>query len=97
MGRLNGHFFNIGCISTIKIFYIQGMKNTDISFYEANASLKLDKVATLENFGMTDKELKKSLEKSEKPLGVFRIHYTPMGNIVFWYAYRVWIPLVKTV
>lgn len=48
------------------------MKNTDISFYEANASLKLDKVATLENFGMTDKELKKSLEKIRKALGVFQ-------------------------
>lgn len=48
------------------------MKNTDISFYEANASLKLDKVATLENFGMTDKELKKSLEKIRKALGGFQ-------------------------
>lgn len=69
MGRLNGHFFNIGCISTIKIFYIQGMKNTDISFYEANASLKLDKVATLENFGMTDKELKKVWKNQKSPWG----------------------------
>lgn len=48
------------------------MKNTDISFYEANANLKLDKVATLENFGMTDKELKKSLEKIRKTLGDFQ-------------------------
>ncbi|MCK5440883.1 MAG: polyphosphate kinase 2 family protein [Maribacter sp.] len=48
------------------------MKNIDISFYEANASLKLDKVATLENFGMTDKELKKSLEKIRRALGDFQ-------------------------
>jgi PPK2 family polyphosphate:nucleotide phosphotransferase len=44
----------------------------DISFYEANANLKLDKVTTLENFGMTDKELKKSLVNIRRALGDFQ-------------------------
>jgi PPK2 family polyphosphate:nucleotide phosphotransferase len=48
------------------------MKNIDISFYEANGSLKLDKVATFENFGATDKTLKKSVEKIRKDLGDFQ-------------------------
>ncbi len=48
------------------------MKNIDISFYEANASLKLDKVATFENFGVTDKALKKSVEEIRKDLGDFQ-------------------------
>lgn len=48
------------------------MKNIDISLYKANASLKLGKVATFENFGVTDKALKKSVEEIRKNLGDFQ-------------------------
>jgi len=44
----------------------------EISFYKANSSMKLDKVGTFENFGATDKVLKKSLDKIRKELGDFQ-------------------------
>ncbi len=55
-----------------KIFYIQGMKNIDITSFRANSSLKLASTPTNVNFGATDKELKKNLEQIREELGDFQ-------------------------
>ncbi|EAR00221.1 hypothetical protein FB2170_01105 [Maribacter sp. HTCC2170] len=55
-----------------KIFYIQGMKNVDINAYKAIKDVNLAEIPTFENFGVTDKELKKDLEKIREDLGDFQ-------------------------
>lgn len=55
-----------------KIFYIQGMKNIDITSFRANSSLKLASTPTNVNIGATDKELKKNLEQIREELGNFQ-------------------------
>ena len=55
-----------------KIFYIQGMKNIDITSFRANSSLKLSSTPTNVNFGTTDRQLKKNLEQIREELGDFQ-------------------------
>ena len=55
-----------------KIFYIQGMKHIEIKTYRADSATKLAILSTKEDFGLTDKELKKGLRKVRKELGEFQ-------------------------
>ena len=55
-----------------KKFYIQLMKQIDINTYKAIPETKLSERTTFENFGVTDKELKKDLEKIREDLGDFQ-------------------------
>ena len=48
------------------------MKNIDIGSYKANASINLEKTSTFEDFGLTEKELKKDLEDIREDLGDFQ-------------------------
>lgn len=55
-----------------KIFYIQGMKSIDIKNYKADLATNLEVIPTIENFGATDKQLKKDLRTVRKELGEFQ-------------------------
>jgi PPK2 family polyphosphate:nucleotide phosphotransferase len=48
------------------------MKNIDIKNYKANLATNLDIISTIENFGVTDKQLKKDLRTIRKELGEFQ-------------------------
>ncbi len=48
------------------------MKNIDIASYKADTSINLGKTSTFEDFGLTEKELKKDLEKIREDLGDFQ-------------------------
>ncbi len=48
------------------------MKNIDIGSYKADTSINLGKTSTFEDFGVTEKELKKDLEKIREDLGAFQ-------------------------
>ena len=48
------------------------MKNIDIGSYKADTSTNLGKTSTFEDFGVTEKELKKNLEKIREDLGDFQ-------------------------
>jgi len=48
------------------------MKNIDIASYKADTSINLGKTSTFEDFGRTEKELKKDLEKIREDLGDFQ-------------------------
>ncbi len=48
------------------------MKNIDIGPYKADKSINLGKTSTFEDFGVTEKELKKDLEKIREDLGDFQ-------------------------
>ena len=48
------------------------MKNIDIGSYKADTSINLGKTSTFEDFGVTEKELKKDLEKIREDLGDFQ-------------------------
>ena len=48
------------------------MKNIDIGSYKADTSINLGKTSTFEDFGATEKELKKDLEKIREELGDFQ-------------------------
>ncbi|MBD0779106.1 polyphosphate kinase 2 family protein [Maribacter sp. ANRC-HE7] len=48
------------------------MKNIDINSYKANSTTKLSELPTYEDFGVTNKELKKDLRKLRKELGDFQ-------------------------
>ncbi len=48
------------------------MKNIDIGSYKADTSINLGKTSTFEDFGVTEKELKKDLEKIRENLGDFQ-------------------------
>ena len=48
------------------------MKNIDIGSYKADTSINLGKTSTFEDFGVTEKELKKNLEKIREDLGDFQ-------------------------
>lgn len=48
------------------------MKNIDIRSYKANSSINLGKTSTFEDFGVSEKELKKDLEKIREDLGDFQ-------------------------
>ena len=48
------------------------MKNIDIGSYKADTSTNLEKTSTFEDFGVTEKELKKDLEKIRENLGDFQ-------------------------
>ncbi|WP_041632993.1 PPK2 family polyphosphate kinase [Maribacter sp. HTCC2170] len=48
------------------------MKNVDINAYKAIKDVNLAEIPTFENFGVTDKELKKDLEKIREDLGDFQ-------------------------
>ena len=55
-----------------KIFYIQGMNNIDIKNYKADLATNLDVIPTIEDFGVTDKQLNKDLRTVRKELGEFQ-------------------------
>ncbi|MBD0850960.1 PPK2 family polyphosphate kinase [Maribacter arenosus] len=48
------------------------MKNIDIKNYKADLTTNLDIIPTIENFGVTDKQLKKDLRTVRKELGEFQ-------------------------
>ncbi len=48
------------------------MNNIDITSFKADTSLNLGEIPTFENFGTTDKELKKELYKVRRDLGEFQ-------------------------
>ncbi len=48
------------------------MKNIDIKNYKADLATNLDIIPTIENFGVTDKQLKKDLRTVRKELGEFQ-------------------------
>ncbi len=48
------------------------MKNIDIGSYKADTSINLGKTSTFEDFGLTEKKLKKGLEKIREDLGDFQ-------------------------
>ena len=48
------------------------MKNIDIGSYKADTSINLGKTSTFEDFGVTEKDLKKNLEKIREDLGDFQ-------------------------
>ena len=48
------------------------MKNIDIGSYKADTSINLGKTSTFEDFGVSEKELKKNLEKIREDLGDFQ-------------------------
>lgn len=55
-----------------KIFYIQTMNKIDYIAYKADSSTQLENKATFEDFGKTDKELKKELTEVRESLGDFQ-------------------------
>jgi PPK2 family polyphosphate:nucleotide phosphotransferase len=57
---------------TDKLFYIQPMKQVDISSYKAQTGLKLLEHSTLENLESSEKELKVVLRDIRKDLGDFQ-------------------------
>ncbi len=48
------------------------MKNIDIGSYKADTGINLGKTSTFEDFGVTEKKLKKELEKTREVLGDFQ-------------------------
>jgi len=48
------------------------MKNIDIGSYKADTNINLGKTSTFEDFGLTEKKLKKDLEKIREDLGDFQ-------------------------
>ncbi len=56
----------------MKIFYIPTMIEINTTTYEVDQTIKLSDRPTFEDFGLSDKELKKELRQIRRPLGDFQ-------------------------